>query len=378
KGGKGGKGWGGKGGRGGKGGFGEDEREPLSVPVTTLTPTTIERYYRSSGTLQAKRTADLVAVQSGIILDLFAEEGDAVEEDQRLAKLDGRSFRLQAALDTLSANNARRELERLESIRNSDAIAKQELDQQRFALESALAAARVSKHQVSLTEVRAPFAGTITARHVDIGNLATAASPLFSVADLSALDLELHLPEAEAATVTLGAQVDIELLDKSTFAAKVLRRAPIVDALTGTVKFTIRAEDYPNAAIPGAFARARVLVNTRQNAPSLPVTAVFNLEGAPHVYVVKDGKARRVPVELGLEGEDRVEIVSGLGADDPVIVDARDGIAEGMKVTPVPEGEEPERGADAEANAADGADKKRGDAPAKAPGERAGGKARGA
>ena len=77
------------------------------------------------------------------------------------------------------------------------------------------------------------FAGTITARHVDIGNLATAASPLFSVADLSALDLELHLPEAEAATVTLGAQVDIELLDKSTFAAKVLRRAPIVN-FTGT------------------------------------------------------------------------------------------------------------------------------------------------
>jgi RND family efflux transporter MFP subunit len=134
--------------------------------------------------------------------------------------------------------------------------------------------------------------------------------------------------------VKSNAQVDVELVDGTKFTAEVIRRAPIVDAATGTVKFTVRASQFPAHAAPGAFARARVLVDAREAAPSLPRTAVFELEGKPHVYVIEDGKAHRRAVELGLGGEDAVEIVSGLRADDVVVSEGNSGITEGMPLAP--------------------------------------------
>lgn len=338
KGGKSGKaGWGGKGGKGGKGKGGKKGEDALPVAVIHAAPATVERFYRTSGTLEALRSADLVATQAGVILEIRAEEGDLVEEDQVLARLDGRAFKLQASRDSVTAKNAEAELRRLEAIAALDAVSREELDKQRYAVEQALASVKVSRHQVAQTKVFAPFTGTIVARHVDVGNMATQATPLFSIADMSKLDLDLHIPEAEASEVQVGSEVDLELLDGSTFRAKVIRRAPIVDSLTGTVKFVARAEEFPSAAIPGAFTRAKVRVAAREAGLSLPNEAIFDYEGKPHVYTVEAGKVRRVQVELGLRGEARVEITGGLDPSAQVIADAGRGIVEGMPVRPLAE-----------------------------------------
>lgn len=325
---------GGPGGPGGPGGVkgrrGGGEGEPLAVAVTRIEPATIERFYRGAGTLQALRTADLVALQPGVVLELKAEEGDAVKEGQLLVRLDGRAFQLQAARDRLAAKNASIELERLEQLRG--VLSREELDKQRYAAESALASAQVSKHQANQTTIAAPFGGTITQRHIDVGNLANGSTKLYTIADTSALDLELHVPEREASTVAPGAPARLELQDGSSFEAKVERRAPIVDPLTGTVKFTVRAASFPAAAVPGAFVRAALRVDAREAAPSLPRSAIVEVEGKPHVYVIEEGRARRRPVELGVVGEDRVEIRGGLAPDAAVVVDAGTGITEGMPI----------------------------------------------
>lgn len=325
----------GAGGPGGPGGMkgrrgGGGEAEPVAVAVTRLEPATIERFYRGAGTLQPLRAADLVALQPGVVLELKAEEGDTVTEGQLLVRLDGRAFQLQAARDRLAAKNASAELERLEQLRG--VLSREELDKQRYAAESALASAQVSRHQANQTTISAPFSGTITQRHIDVGNLASGSTRLYTIADTSALDLELHVPEREASTVTPGAPARLELQDGSSFEAKVERRAPIVDPLTGTVKFTVRARAFPAAAVPGAFVRASLRVDAREAAPSLPRGAIVEVEGKPHVYVVEEGRARRRPVELGVVGEERVEIRGGIAPDADVVADAGSGITEGMPI----------------------------------------------
>jgi membrane fusion protein (multidrug efflux system) len=307
----------------------KDGEAALKVEVVHLRPTRLERHYRTSGTLTALRAAELVAKQPSIIEALLVEEGETVVEGQILARLDARNFALQAEQAGVALSNLEAELKRLESI-DRNAVSREEIDKQRHLVEEARAAAKLSRHQVKETVVRAPFAGTITARHVDVGNLATTATPLFSLADTSALDLELHLPERDAATVRTNTDVAIELVDGSSFTAQVVRRAPVVDALTGTVKLTARAKEFPAAAVPGAFVRARVLVDARDKAPSVPRTAVVEVEGEPHVYVVEEGRARRKKVKLGLDGGDAVEITDGITATDAVIADGRAGITEGM------------------------------------------------
>jgi hypothetical protein len=106
----------------------------------------------------------------------------------------------------------------------------------------------------------------------------------------------------------------------------------VVDPLTGTVKFTVRAKEFPLAAVPGAFVRAELLIDRREAAPSVPRAAVFELEGVPHVYVVEDGRARRKPVEAGLIGETRMELVGGVDASAVIVADAGEGVTEGMPV----------------------------------------------
>ncbi len=327
-GGKGGKGPGK--GRGGKGRGGPGQA-PLAVELAALEAATIERVYRASGTLEALRRAQIKPLRTGIIEALDVEVGDTVEEGQILARLDGRELSLQARRDKLTAGNARRELARLEGLDRAGVVASEEVDARRFELESANAAARLSRTQAATMTVRAPFAGTIVARDVDVGNLASTATTLYEVADLSVVELPLHLPEREAAKVAVDTEVEIELVDGSRFMAVVVRRAPIVDALTGTVEFLVRASEFPPLAVPGAYVRAEVLLERHSDVPSLPVSAVFELEGQRYAYLLREGKARRVAVELGLEGPERIEILTGIDPVDQVLRDAK-GITEGMPV----------------------------------------------
>jgi membrane fusion protein (multidrug efflux system) len=347
-----------KGGQKGGGRGGGGPQEPLAVEVVKLQPATIERFHRASGTLEAKRRAEIRSIRTGIIDELSVEVGDVVEADQVLARLDGRELSLQAQRDKLTAANAERELDRLRGLEGSDAIASQEIDTQRYSLDTAKASAKLSRAQAASMVVRAPFAGTILAREVDVGNIASTSTVLYELADLSAIELPLHLPEREAAKVGNGAAVEIELIDGTTFTGTILRRAPKVDPLTGTVEFTVRADTFPALAVPGAFVRARVLIERHEQAPSLPSSAVFELEGQHYAYVLRDGKARRVVVEVGLTGAspgaegattERTEIRSGLAADDQVISTAQ-GITEGMPVKIAGEQGPPEPPPPGEAN----------------------------
>jgi membrane fusion protein (multidrug efflux system) len=129
----------------------------------------------------------------------------------------------------------------------------------------------------------------------------------------------------------------LELLDGTSFEAKIHRRSPVVDPLTGTVKLTVRTSELPPGAVPGAFTRAKVLLESRVGAPSLPRSAVTEIDGKPHVYVIEEGKALRIPIETGLEGDERVEVTSGLEPDRQVVADAR-GMTDGMALKPVGEG----------------------------------------
>lgn len=329
----------GKGGgkRGGEGGWkdGKAEEAALSIAVSAPAIRTIERRYEASGTLRARQVAEIRPVQTAVINALLAEEGDEVEAGQRLARLDGREQALMASRDRVAAENARRELDRLEQIGNADAIAEQEIDLKRFELQAAKAAAKLSRHQASLAEVRAPFDGTITARNVDVGNLATTATIIFEMADMSALELDLHLPEREAAAVGKGTEVELALVDGTEFTGTIERRAPVVDPLTGTVKFTVKITERPERAVPGAFCRAKVLLEARVDVPTVASTAVFKIDGEDHVFVVEDGKATRRKVGVGLSSDTRVEIVDGLDAGDLVVDDPGDGLTDGMTIEAV-------------------------------------------
>lgn len=340
----------GKGGHGGPGGGEKEEEEALAVTLTSVEAGDIVRAYQASGTLEAILKADIRSTQSGIITDLAFEEGAKVEEGDVLARLDGREASLMAKRDELTARNAAEELARLEQIEARAAASKQEVDQQRFTLESARASARISRHQAGQSRVKAPFAGTITERRLDVGNFASSADVLYVLADLSVLELALHIPEREAARVKIGAPVHLQNLADEGFQGKIVRRAPVVDPLTGTVKFTVHVDgERPASVVPGAFARAAVELESVSGVPVLPDKALVEIDGEFYVYVIAGGgdfgKAERVKVTLGLRGQERSQITDGVKVGAQVVADVDD-ITDGMMLkrfgAPDPEPKAPE------------------------------------
>ena len=180
----------------------------------------------------------------------------------------------------------------------------------------------------------APFSGTITARRVDIGNLASSSTVLFDLADMRSLELDLYLPEVDASTVSVGTRVNLKLVSGDTVAADVVRRAPVVDPLTGTVKFTARISEPPAMAVPGAYVQADIVVSTNPDALVIPIAATTERGGETSVFVVRDGVATKTAVELGIVEEPLVEILSGLDASQIIIADPADDIEDGAKVKP--------------------------------------------
>lgn len=321
----------GKGGRGGgRGGRGGGEKEPLVVELVSLERHELVEYYEGSGTLQAVRRAQLRPQRAGVVVSLEVEEGDVVEEGQLLAKLDGRELNLMAKRDKVAAKNAKEQLERLNAI--PDAVSEEERDLQRFEVQSAKASAALSRYQARQMKVEAPFNGTIVVRPVDEGNLATTTTIIYEIADLSALEVELFIPERDAAAIQTGAAVELAAVDGSRFQAKVARRAPIVDALTGTVKFTVQADNPPEAAMPGGFVRAFIELRRKPDAQSLPQSAVIDLDGEDVVFVHADGVVHKRVVESGMRGDQFVEVVSGLGVEDQAVREASTNFTEGMPV----------------------------------------------
>jgi RND family efflux transporter MFP subunit len=244
-----------------------------------------------------------------------------VKEGQVLARLDSREAELSAQREAINAKNAEEELERIDAIAELDAIARQEFDKQRFAVSQARANTKISAHQVAQRTLRAPFSGIITARRMNAGNFASTSTPIYDLADVSTLELLLHVPELEANGVHIGAPVEIETIDKTRFKAKIIRRAPIVDPTTGTVKFTAATDDYPEQAVPGAFARAEIVLSSKKDVPSLPNASIVHVEDASFVVVIVEGKAQRVPISLGLRGPVFSEVVSGLTPDAVIVQD---------------------------------------------------------
>ncbi len=326
----------GKGSKGGKGGWG-GEGKSKAVALRVIRPQwgEISNTFSTSGTLRAVRTAQIRPQQSGVVLELMVEEGQQVEAGQALARLDTRDLRLSAARDRLAADNAAQELQRLEGISDQDAIARQEIEQARYEVAAAKATARVSIHQASLGRIEAPFAGTITTRSVDVGNLATSTTILFELADMSTLELDIYAPELDASTIEIGSTVRLSLVDGSVAEATISRRAPVVDAMTGTVKLTARIAAPTPRTVPGAYVKASVTRETKPRALTVPLASTVEIGGVPHVYVIDGGVAKKVPVKLGILQEPLVEILEGLSDSQILAADPSDDLEDGMAVKPV-------------------------------------------
>ncbi|MCL5287159.1 MAG: efflux RND transporter periplasmic adaptor subunit [Acidobacteria bacterium] len=347
------------------------QAELADVQITVHAPTTL--FPREQATIASKITAP--------IRWLGARKGDRVAAGQVLARLENRDLLAQrtealdrARTDLASAeaalNQAQKNFDRRQKLFEQGAIPNRELVASQTELAQAKAAHEVAKKffdllnnparqqelrsaavkpaqgkiresflnaQIEFTEIRSPFAGTITEQYVYPGDMAKPDSPIFTVMDLSVAVARAQVPEAEIAGVTAGKTCAFENADRPD--AKAQGRVSVVNQAVDPARRTVEVWcELANARASlraGEFGSLTIVTGAAPRSVVVPKEAVQFLEGTRKGFVMlvgADKHAKRVEVEGGEIFSGKVQIKQGLKAGDTVIIEGGYGLPDGAEV----------------------------------------------
>ncbi len=203
----------------------------------------------------------------------------------------------------------------------------------RAQYQQALASVKIYQTQLQNYALIAPINGVVTQKQLDVGNFVTTSSPVLTLEKQGPVEIEVYLPERDLPRVKVKQAVEIRAsaYGNKIFAAEVARISPVVDPQTRLVKLTVR----PLAKTPlqsGMLVDCDLILARHQNTFTVPLEAVIQGEEPPKVYVEEAGVVQARPVTLGLRTAESIEIVSGIQAQDQVIVKGMQYVRPGDKV----------------------------------------------
>jgi RND family efflux transporter MFP subunit len=333
------------------------------------------------GNIEAVTEAPVLARASGYIKRRYVDIGDRVKAGQLLAEieapeLDQQVNQAKAALDqtraaleqanaNLNQGQAQAQLakvtaDRWKNLQSKGVVSRQENDTYQSqwtaaqanvsALEKAVTAAQsnIAAAQANLSRltelqsymsVRAPFAGVITVRNVDVGALVSEANTLlFRIAQTDRLRTYVNVPQSDADSVHVGQIAHLAILDLAghQFSGTVTRTANSLDPATRTLLTEVQVANSGGLLLPGMYAQVD-LTTPRRNPPLLiPGDTLVVRSNGPQVGVVgADHIVHFQRLQLGRDYGDKIEVLSGLEAGQQVVVNPGDTVQEGAKVNPV-------------------------------------------
>lgn len=330
------------------------------------------------GSLQGFVQSPIAARASGYLRRWHKDIGSRVEKGDLLAELDTPEIDQQLsqaiaarAQTASSLALAKSTLERWEALRKKDAVSQQELDERRSAAAQAaanLAAADANVERLrqleSFKRVVAPFAGVITRRNVDVGDLIDAGGgagrAMFLLAQTDPLRVYVNVPQSSAQLIKRGqkAVVTQTELQGQTFEGEVARTSGSIDAVTRTMQVEITLRNRDNLLMPGAYVQVSLPLPAGNNL-SVPTNALMiRGDGIKVAVVGTENRIQLKPVKIGRNYGQSVEVLEGVTVKDRLVLNPSDSLADGDQVVPTVPKEKPAAKPEVKAAAKDGAAEK--------------------
>ena len=319
----------GPGGKGGPGG--PPQLKSVAVAVKNVARGQAKSVYSTTATLEAEHHAEIRVRTNGVALNLFAEEGDFVETDQVLMKIEDNDQQVNLKQAELALAQAEHEFKRSLKLREAGILPDEQFDQKKNSRDTAEAQLEEARLALTYTKVTAPFAGRIVRRHVQLGANVQSGNIVYEIMDVDPLLAKVHIPANRLNRVTVGQGLELALDSTGeTLEGVVSLISPIVDPTTGTVKVTVEVKNYPEGTRPGDFTRVNVVTDLHDNAMLVPSIAVFEEQGRNVLFVAKDGKAVRRVVSLGFVESGVTEVTTGLEDGEAVVVKGQRNLRDGV------------------------------------------------
>ena len=302
---------------------------PISVSVATVGRSAGSDHEEVMGTVVPRNRANIQSKVQGRVEEIHVTLGSIVAAGQILAQLDSRDLLARADQARAVSRQAAIELTRYDSLLSRKLVSQQEYDAIKARADVASASLAEAEALLSYARIASPFAGKVTEKNIDIGDLAVLGKSLFVIEEDAAPRLEVNVPESRRGAIGLGDSLPI-ILDPGSMrvSGRVVEISPAANAVTRS--FVVKLE-IPRAggARGGQFGRL-LLTSAGQGGLLIPAEALIRRGQLEIVFAVTtDHHAQVRLVRSGKSSDNRIEILAGLSEGERVVTSGSDQLSDG-------------------------------------------------
>jgi multidrug efflux system membrane fusion protein len=325
--------------------FASNKPPPAQIAAVIATSEAVPRFANGIGSLVAVHQVTVTPEVGGRVTEIAFEAGAKVNTGDKLIQINDAPDRGDLANYQAQARYAEVTLQRAQILAKQQYGPQETVDQTQSQLDQAKALIEKTQAIIAQKLIRAPFAGRLGVRQVDLGQYLNPGAPIVTLTDLSTLYVNFTLPTQIRSDIAIGQTVNItaDAMPGRTLTATITTIEPQIRADTRTMMVQATMINPDETLLPGMFVNAQVVLP--QGAPEvvLPETAVDYTLYGDSVYVIRaDGqdanghpvlKAFRTPVKTGLRWENKVAILSGVSPGDQVVAAGQIKVRDGAPVT---------------------------------------------
>ena len=318
---------------------GTAEAQPCKTMTASLC--TLENKWYYVGQIEAKTSTSVGFTVPGTVAKVYVDEGDPVTKGQLLAELDPQDMQNSYNMAKATLDQAEDAMRRVNMMHDEQSVSDIKYVEVQTKLEQARSMYASAEKRLKDTKLYAPVAGVIGKRKIEVGENYGLVMSAFTILDLSEVVAKTPIPEREISKIKKGDEAKICVLalgDSVFFDAKVDAVGVASDPLTHSYEVRLNVSNRDHRLMQGMVCNVQLWPQSTRGQKGfvLPVSAVkVNTEDDHYVWVVRDGKAYRQSVVIGIYAKDGVVVYEGINDGDHIIVEGQTKICEGQAIKEV-------------------------------------------
>ena len=270
----------------------------------------------------------------GVIENIYFDEGDEIVNNKKLIDISTKELSLKLKIAFADSKLAETNLKRDEKLAKDNLIPNAQLDQTRTFAERALLNRELAKISLNKSIINSPLSGTVKTRFVKVGEFVRKGDRLVEILNVDRILVKVNIPEQEILQINIGQKVDIELyiLEKKIFEGKVKKIGLEADASNRTFPVEIEVNNRERILRPGMLARVTFNKRVDQDQVVVPRHTILERDSGRIVYVVDKGKAFQREVSTGISQREKVQILTGLGRGEQLVVEGHTKLTDGEEI----------------------------------------------
>jgi membrane fusion protein, multidrug efflux system len=306
---------------------------PIAVVVRQVETVDFVDSTEALGTAKANEAVDITAKATNRVVALHIREGQFVRQGDVLVEFDGIEARANLAAAEALARDSQSLYQRSKQLFQIKALSESDMVQAEARMLNSKSSVEAAQARVNDTVIRAPFGGRVGLRNVSVGSLVTPGQVITTLDDISVIKLDFSVPESFLSTVHEGDVLDAatSAWPEQVFSGRISSIATRVDPVSRSIMVRALIDNRAQRLKPGMFMTVKVQRSSGK-ALLIPEQALLPDGDNQFVYVVHDGIAHRIQVQLGRRRPGEVEARQGLQAGDTIVIAGGEKLHDGAQI----------------------------------------------